>query len=101
MLHDNAEHIDGDYALWLADDYSTLPDYAGISASGTITPIDPHWRSPFVGKSIPDVVAFMRNTPKPVKPLNKRFCAVVTKDDLEDGRIFICKSLEGKTGGTR
>lgn len=36
----------------------------------------------------------MRNAPKPPKPLNKRFCAVVTKESLEQNQVLICKSLD-------
>jgi hypothetical protein len=96
LVDRNAKHIDGDYTLWLADNYDTLPDYIGESMPATITPVDPAWRSHFLSKTIPDVVAYMRATPKPPKPLNKTFCAVLTKEGLELGQIFICKSLEGE-----
>lgn len=76
---------------------TTLPDYAGLAMSGTMSPIDPKWRSPFIGKSIPEAVAFVRNAPKPPKPLNKRYCAVLTKDELESGSLLICKSQEDET----
>jgi hypothetical protein len=96
LVDRNAKHIDGDYTLWLADNYDTLPDYIGESMPATVTPVDPAWRSHFLSKTIPDVVAYMRATPKPPKPLNKTFCAVLTKEGLELGQIFICKSLEGE-----
>lgn len=80
------------------DEYGTLPDYRGSAESGTETPIDPDWRSPFIGKTIPDVVAFMRNTPKPPKPLSKRYCAVLTNDSLDEETVLICRSLEGDSG---
>jgi hypothetical protein len=78
----------------LADTYDTLPDYTGLSPYGTKEPIDPNWRSPFIGKTVRDAVDFMRNTHKPPKPLNKRFCAVVTKDSLRKHQVLICKSLD-------
>jgi hypothetical protein len=62
--------------------------------NGTKAPIDPNWRSPFIGKTVRDAVDFMRNAPKPPKPLNKRFCAVVTKDLFRQHRALICKSLD-------
>jgi hypothetical protein len=80
--------------IWLADTYDTLPDYTGLSPYGTKEPIDPNWRSPFIGKTVRDAVNFMRNTPKPPKPLNKRFCAVVTKDSFKQYQVLICKSLD-------
>jgi len=49
---------------------------------------------PFIGKTVQDAVHFIRNAPKPPKPLNKRFCAVVTRDALKKGGVLICKSLD-------
>lgn len=43
---------------------------------------------------MPDAVDFMRKTPKPPKHLNKRFCAVLTKDSLRRKQVLICKSLD-------
>lgn len=81
----------------MADDYDTLPDYAGASARGTLAPINTKWRSSFIGKTIPNVSAFIRNAPKPPKPLDKRYCAVLNKDEFEVGQFLICKSLEGES----
>jgi hypothetical protein len=79
----------------LADTYDTLPDYArGFSPGGTTAPIDANWRSPFIGKTVPDVVKFIRDTPRPPKTLNTRFCAVVTRVGLKGIRALICKSLD-------
>lgn len=36
----------------------------------------------------------MRSTPKPPKQLNKRYCAVITTESLQDDSALICKSLE-------
>lgn len=47
-------------------------------------------------ENIPEAVNFMRNVPKPPKPLNTRFCAVMQKASLNEGCIFICKPLEGE-----
>lgn len=96
ILDNNAKHISDEYVLWLADSYDTLPDYRGRWTGGTETPIDPNWRSPFIGKTIPDVVAFMRATPKPPKPLSKRYCAVLTWKYFKTETLLICKSLEGE-----
>jgi hypothetical protein len=98
LLDENAKHIDGDYTLWLAGDYNNLSNYVNESMPATITPVDPDWRSPFVGKTVPDVVAYMKATPKPPKPPNKRFCAVPTKEGLELGQILVCKSLGNESG---
>ena len=75
--------------------YDPIPDYDGSIAQITL-PLPSDWRSPFVGKSVPEVVAFMRNVPKPPKPLNTRFCAILRRSSLDEGCVFICKSLKGK-----
>jgi hypothetical protein len=85
-----------DSIVWPADTYDTLPDYDGEGPMPQIQfPLPPDWRSPFVGKSVPEAVAFMRNAPKPPKPLNTRYCAILTQASLDENRLFICKSLEG------
>lgn len=38
----------------------------------------------------------MGNVPKPPKPLNSRFCAILRKEYLAEGCVYICKSLEGE-----
>lgn len=38
----------------------------------------------------------MRSAPKPPRPLNTRFCAIMQKAPLAEGCTFICKSLEGE-----
>lgn len=38
----------------------------------------------------------MRNVPKPPKPLNKRFCAILTRASYDENHLFICKSFEGE-----
>jgi hypothetical protein len=56
--------------------------------------VDQSWTSPFVGRSIEDVANFIRNIPKPPKPLCKTFFAVMQKDlyDRKD-KLFIYKIL--------
>lgn len=94
-METNYDHHDS--MIWPADTYDTIPDYDGIGPTPQIRfPLPSDWRSPFVGKSIPELVAFMRNVPKPPKPLNTRFCAIVRQADLDEGCIWICKSLEGE-----
>lgn len=94
ILDDNIEQAEHP-ALWLADSYSTLPDYLpNHKIYGTEDPIDDNWRSPFAGKSIEDAANFVRNAPKPPKPLCKQFFAVLQKDRFEqNGTILICKIL--------
>lgn len=60
----------------------------------TKCPIASDWRSPFVGKSIEDAANFVRNAPKPPKPLNKTWFAVMEKEDSEEGIVItLCKIL--------
>jgi hypothetical protein len=60
----------------------------------TKCPIDSSWRSPFVGNSIEDAANFVRNAPKPPKPLNKSWFAVMQKQAFEkNGRLLNCKIL--------
>jgi hypothetical protein len=81
--------------LWLADKYENLPDYAnGLSLEGTATPIDPEWQSPFIGQTIDEAMDFIRNAPKPPKPLCKVFCAVLQHGELaQDTVLFICRRV--------
>jgi hypothetical protein len=68
----------------------TLPD---TLVSGS--PI-PTGTCPFVGKSIEDAANFIRNAPKPPKPLSKRFFAVLQKEFYEQSnRMLICRISTG------
>lgn len=59
---------------------------------GTIGPISRDWRSPFAGKSIEDAANFVRNAPKPPKPLCRRFLAILQKDSFDQSiGMHICK----------
>jgi hypothetical protein len=95
LLDSNKEDCQGAQYLWLADKYENLPDYAdSLSAEGTATPVDPDWKSPFIGQTIHEAVDFIRNAPKPPKPLCKVFCAVLQKDRFEkDGVMLICRRV--------
>lgn len=81
--------------LWLADTYETLPDYRpNYKHTGTSHPVSETWRSPFVGKSMQEVANFIRNTPKPPKPLCKKYFAVMQKELYEgNGELIVCKIL--------
>jgi hypothetical protein len=100
VLDDNTEEADEPY-LWLADTYASLPDYRpNYRTFGTRTPINKDWKSPFVGKTIADAANFVRNAPKPPKPLCKRFFAVLQQDRFEQsGELLICKILSKQNEG--
>lgn len=89
----NAEYI------CLADSYDNIPDREYRTAwQGTSPNVDASWKTPFNGKTVQDAVAWMRGIPKP-KPVNRKYCAVLTKDSYENGvhkagDVFICKWLE-------
>lgn len=90
------ENTEDDYCpLWLADTYDNLPDYAGRAAKGTTAPIDEDWQSPF--STLQEAVAFVRNIPKPPKPLCKVFCAVLDKERyLQHGQLLFVKVDEAE-----
>ena len=54
-----------------------------------MTSIDDAWRSLFVGKSIADAANFVRNAPKPQKPLSRRFFAVLQKEFYEQSGMSL------------
>lgn len=59
---------------------------------GTVGPINKGWRSQFAGSSIEEAANFIRDAPKPPKPLCKLFFAVLQKDSYERSfSALICK----------
>jgi hypothetical protein len=79
----------------VSDTYDSLTDYEPGDRRGNQSyPMDEGWKSPFAGKSIEDAANFIRNTPKPPKPLCKTFFAVMEKDLYEQyGLLKVCKIL--------
>ena len=77
----------------MADSYDNLPDYRpNYKIYGNKSPVDLDWQSPFVGKSISEVANFVRNIPKPPKPLCKEMFAVLQKDRFEKiGKLLLCR----------
>lgn len=68
-----------------------------MSSSGTEAPIDAEWQSPFLGKTAQDALSFVRNAPKPPKPVCKLFFAVLKKQCYEQhGQLLICKAVDGE-----
>jgi hypothetical protein len=60
-----------------------------------MAPIDANWRSPFT--SLDEAVEFVRNAPKPPKPLCKAFCAVLEKKRYqEQGELLFAKLDENE-----
>lgn len=50
--------------FWLADEWPNAPKKANVPERASIPPINEHWCSPFQGKTIEDVVAFMKSLPE-------------------------------------
>jgi hypothetical protein len=95
-------HFDvGRSGIWLAGDtdYETLPDFNGpYYIEGTKPTVEATWRSPFVGKSLAEAVEWVRDIPKPPKPVCKVFFAVLQKDRFEqNGEVLICKIKKDKS----
>jgi hypothetical protein len=77
----------------LADSYDTLPDYRpNHEIRGNRSPVDSNWQSPFVGKTIAEAANFVRNAPKPPKPLCTELFAVLQKDRFQrNGKLLFCR----------
>lgn len=75
------EKASGIYSYWLADSYDNLPKEE--SDEGTECPVDPTWRSPFIGKPIEDLVEFLRKVP-PDRGINKYHFMVLDKKQYEE-----------------
>ncbi|KAF2170363.1 hypothetical protein M409DRAFT_19183 [Zasmidium cellare ATCC 36951] len=90
VLSTNAASNDGEHYLWPADTYSTLPRLRHWPHPETVRPpIDPNWRSLFIGKTLQQPARFVRNAPK---PLCRTFFAVLERERYErDGCIRVCK----------
>jgi hypothetical protein len=91
--------LHGNSKVKLASRYKDLPDFVGLKISkGTKTPLNPAWRSPFVGKTLADAVAWIRGNSKPPKAANKVYFAVLQKELYEaDGDVPMCKVIEGES----
>jgi len=86
--------------IWLADDdYEDLPEFKGPTfIEGTRPTVEATWRSPFVGKSLAETVAWVRGIPKPPKPVCKKFFAVLQKGLYEQhGEVLVCKVKKNKS----
>jgi hypothetical protein len=86
--------------VWLADDnYDHLPDFNGTAfIEGTRPSVETNWKSPFVGKTLAEVAAWVSGIPKPPKAVCKTFFVVLKKELYESqGMVFMCKFVEGET----
>ena len=93
VLSSNIQDMGGARVLQLADAYDSLPNWDRNAApEGTEPSIATTWRSPFIGKSLLEVAAWIRRIPKPPKPINKTYFAVLQKDLYEQNKqVLICR----------
>lgn len=83
--------------LWLADTYDTIPDHSpkDPAAKGTLS-VQDDWFSPFIESSVEDVATSIQSTPKPPKPLSKRFFAVLRKELYEQNKQVLIYHIAEK-----
>ena len=93
VLSSNIQDMGGARVLQLADAYDSLPNWDRNAApEGTEPSIATTWQSPFIGKSLLEVAAWIRRIPKPPKPINKTYFAVLQKDLYEQNKqVLICR----------
>jgi hypothetical protein len=65
-----------EYYFWLADDWSSAPAREPIFEVATKPPVAAEWQSPFRGKTIKDVVAFMKTVPEERNIDYHHFCVL-------------------------
>lgn len=65
---------------------------------GTEPTVDATWKSPFLEKSLVDLVIWVRGIPKPPKAICKSYFAVLQNDLYEQhGMVLICKVVDGQS----
>ena len=80
------------WLLWLAtDNYDDVPgsDSRGTRDQGTKAPVPSAFKSPFVGKSLIDVVAWLRNKPEDVE-LETKFFAILD-NKAEQAKVVLVR----------
>ncbi|KAF2124608.1 hypothetical protein P153DRAFT_390646 [Dothidotthia symphoricarpi CBS 119687] len=81
------------YMFWLADDAANAPlrnKYGENTRddTGTVPPIDEHWRSPFIGKTALDAVSFLKSLPDD-RSIDWHYFAVLGSDYKGRGMVTI------------
>ncbi|KAL8991388.1 MAG: hypothetical protein Q9169_007880 [Polycauliona sp. 2 TL-2023] len=95
--HDDPSVNDWRWYLPATLDYNAAPQYDPASAGqiGTPTPIDPSFSSPFVGKGLDDVAAWLRGKPESVD-VESRYFGVLDKQAAISGKVAICRLNDPK-----
>lgn len=72
--------------------YATAPRRRpdGTGESGTKTPIDPSFSSPWVGKGLEDIAQWLNGKPETVV-VDDRYFGVLDKEAEKSGKIAICR----------
>lgn len=66
----------------------------GKNPEGTYPPVDDTWWSPFIGKSLQEITAWIREIPKPPTTVNKAFSAVLQKELYDQkSQALMCKII--------
>jgi hypothetical protein len=93
VLSSNIEDMGGARVVQLADTYDLLPNWDPNAAPEGIEPtITTTWRSPFIGQSLVEVATWIRHIPKPPKPINKTYFAVLQRELYEQNKqVLICR----------
>ncbi|KAL8834669.1 MAG: hypothetical protein Q9176_007354 [Flavoplaca citrina] len=78
-------------------DYVTAPRRRpdGTGESGTKTPIDPSFSSPWVGKGLEDIAQWLKGKPESVV-VDDRYFGVLDKEAGKSGKIAICRLNDAK-----
>jgi len=83
--------VDAWFYYLATDDYASAPHKKpeGGGQDGTAAPVDKSFKSPFVGRSVTDVAAWLKRKPEGID-LESRFFAVLDKK-ARDGSVVLCK----------
>ena len=94
ILEGTAKEMSYVYYYWLADDYSTLPQEQGNGQiEGTVPPLPPTWRSPFLDSSVERAFEYVKNAPG--RLLNRKHIVVLDKQLFEERRMLRVFRMEG------
>jgi hypothetical protein len=93
VLSSNIEDTGGARVVQLADSYDLLPNWGPNAApEGKEPTIATTWQSPFIGKPLVEVATWIQHIPKPPKPINKTYFAVLQKELYEQNKqALVCR----------
>ncbi|KAF2135351.1 uncharacterized protein K452DRAFT_314061 [Aplosporella prunicola CBS 121167] len=73
--------------IWLATDTVEVP-ITSDHPNMTITPLDPSWRSPYLGKTIPNIVNFLKSLPQS-EDFDRRHFLTIDEECIQGERRWI------------